>query len=73
MTVIRLKSGFEMRMDCDDFRLKTNSITGELTNVYYNGCKDIRPMFFRLEDVDCIYQIFEEGEDDDNRKNSNRG
>ena len=62
MVVIRLKSGFEMRMDCEDFRLKTNSITGELTNVYYNGCKDIRPMFFRLEDVDCIYQVIEEGE-----------
>lgn len=64
MIVIRLKSGFEMRMNCDDFRLKTNSITGELTNVYYNGCKDIRPMFFRLEDVDCIYQVIEEGETD---------
>lgn len=64
MVVIRLKSGFEMRMDCEDFRLKTNSITGELTNVYYNGCKDIRPMFFRLEDVDCIYQVIEEGETD---------
>lgn len=64
MIVIRLKSGFEMRMDCEDFRLKTNSITGELTNVYYNGCKDIRPMFFRLEDVDCIYQVIEEGETD---------
>lgn len=64
MIVIRLKSGFKMRMNCDDFRLKTNSITGELTNVYYNGCKDIRPMFFRLEDVDCIYQVIEEGETD---------
>lgn len=64
MVVIRLKSGFEMRMNCEDFRLKTNSITGELTNVYYNGCKDIRPMFFRLEDVDCIYQVIEEGETD---------
>ena len=64
MVVIRLKSGFEMRMDCEDFRLKTNSITGELTNVYYNGCKDIRPMFFRVEDVDCIYQVIEEGETD---------
>ena len=64
MTVIRLKSGFEMRMDCDDFRLKINSITGELTNVHYDGCKNIRPMFFRLEDVDCIYQVIKEGETD---------
>lgn len=64
MVVIRLKSGFEMRMDCDDFRLKINSITGELTNVHYDGCKNIRPMFFRLEDVDCIYQVIEEGETD---------
>ena len=64
MVVIRLKSGFEMRVDCEDFRLKTNAITGELTNVRYNGCKDIRPMFFRLEDVDCIYQVIKEGETD---------
>lgn len=64
MVVIRLKSGFEMRMDCDDFSLKINSMTGELTNVHYDGCKNIRPMFFRLEDVDCIYQVIEEGETD---------
>ena len=64
MVVIRLKSGFEMRMDCDDFRLKIHSITGELTNIHYDGCKNIRPMFFRLEDVDCIYQVIEEGETD---------
>ena len=64
MVVIRLKSGFVMRMDCDDFRLKINSITGELINVHYDGCKNIRPMFFRLEDVDCIYQVIKEGETD---------
>ena len=62
MVVIRLKSGFEMRVDCDNFSLKT--ITGELTNVRCEGCKNIRPMFFRLEEVDCIYQILEEGESD---------
>ena len=64
MVVIRLKSGFEMRVDCETFKLKTNAVTGELTNAHWDGCKNIRPMFFRLEDVDCIYQIFEEGEDD---------
>lgn len=62
MVVIRLKSGFEMRVDCENFKLKTNTVTGELTNVQWDGCKNIRPMFFRLEDVDCIYQVIEEGE-----------
>lgn len=62
MVVIRLKSGFEMRVDCETFKLKTNAVTGELTNAYWDGCKNIRPMFFRLEDVDCIYQTIEEGE-----------
>ena len=65
MVVIRLKSGFEMRMDCDDFSLKINLITGELTNVHYDGCKNIRPMFFRLEDVECIYQTIGKGKDND--------
>lgn len=65
MTVIRLKSGFEMRVDCENFNIKINAVTGELTNIRYDGCRNIKPMFFRLEDVDCIYQIFEEGEDDD--------
>lgn len=65
MVVIRLKSGFEMRVDCENCIIKINTATGELTNAHWEGCKNIRPMFFRLEDVDCIYQIFEEGEDDD--------
>ena len=64
MTVIRFKSGFEMRVDCENFNIKINSITGELINAHWDGCKNIRPMFFRLEEVDCIYQVIEEGETD---------
>ena len=62
MVVIRLKSGFEMRVDCEIFTVRTNSVTGEITHAHWDGCKNIRPMFFRLEDVDCIYQTIEEGE-----------
>lgn len=64
MVVIRLKSGFEMRVGCENFSLKTHVVTGELTHVHWDGCKNIRPMFFRVEDVDCIYQVIEEGETD---------
>lgn len=49
MVVIRLKSGFEMRVDCETFKLKANPVTGELTNAYWDGCKNIRPMFFRYK------------------------
>lgn len=56
MLVIRLKSGFEMHVECEDFTIKTNSITGALTNVHVEGCRNIRPIFFNLNDVDAVYE-----------------
>lgn len=65
MVVIRLKSGFEMRVECDKFTTNVSTVTGELTSVSWEGCKNIKPMFFSLGNVDCIYQILEEGEEND--------
>ncbi len=55
---IIFKSGFELPITCDEFRINTNALTGEITHYDIKGIADNKPLFFRVEDVECIFQEF---------------
>lgn len=59
--VIRFKSGFELPVNCEEFNIST-SYTGELTAYEIKGIKDNKPIFFRLEDIECIWKKMGEQE-----------
>lgn len=54
--LIRLKSGYEIPIECDEFTIEKNGRTQEMESIDIKGIKDNRPVFFRLEDVDCIIE-----------------
>lgn len=55
---IRFKSGFELPITCDEFKIRTTS--GEISSYDIKGIKDNKPLFFHMEDVECIYQRMEQ-------------
>lgn len=62
--VFRFKSGFELAITCERFKF-TKNIIGEMVSYDMEGIKDNKPLSFRLEDVECVYQIMDErGEED---------
>lgn len=56
MIIIRFKSGFELPITCEKFSFSRSSITGEITNYSIEGIEDNKPLFFRAEDIECIWQ-----------------
>jgi NADH pyrophosphatase NudC (nudix superfamily) len=54
--IVRFKSGFELPITCDDFSITTHVMTGEITDYDIKGIKDNKPIFFRSEDVECIFR-----------------
>lgn len=56
MIIIRFKSGFELPITCEKFTFSRSSITGEITNYSIEGIEDNKPLFFRAEDIECIWQ-----------------
>ena len=53
--IIRFKSGYELPITCNEFVIETNGITGEIDSYNIKGIKDNKPIFFRSEDVECVY------------------
>ncbi len=53
---IRFKSGFELPITCEEFSISKNAYTGEISEYDIKGIKDNKPIFFRSEDVECIYR-----------------
>ncbi len=56
--VIRFKSGFELDVTCEGFKL-TKNIVGEIVGYDIEGIKDNKPIFFRSENVECVYQVID--------------
>ena len=54
--IIRFKSGFELPITCDSFGVTTHVVTGEITEYNIDGIKDNKPIFFRSEDIECIFR-----------------
>ena len=53
--IIRFKSGYELPITCDEFSMETSRVTGEIDSYDIKGIKDNKPIFFRSEDVECVY------------------
>lgn len=65
--IIRMKSGFEMAITCDDFKCRTVSDPFSLDKIYltgyeYTNAKDCVPLFVPFDQVECIYRVLEESE-----------
>lgn len=54
--IIRFKSGFELPITCDSFSLTQHQMTNEIGEYNIKGIKDNKPIFFRSEDVECIFR-----------------
>lgn len=54
--IVRFKSGFELPITCDSFRLTESAMTNEIAEYEIKGIKDNKPIFFRSEDVECIFR-----------------
>ena len=54
--IIRFKSCFELPITCDEFKISKDALTGEIAEYEIKGIKDNKLIFFRSEDVECIYR-----------------
>lgn len=54
--IVRFKSGFELPITCDSFSLTTHPTMNEITEYEIKGIKDNKLIFFRSEDVECIFR-----------------
>ena len=53
--VFKFKSGFVLPVTCEEFEYSTN-LNGELTEYSMKGIEDNKPIFFRAEDIECIWR-----------------
>ena len=54
--IIRFKSGFELPVTCDEFSISKDAYTCEISEYKIKGIKDNKLIFFRSEDIECIYR-----------------
>ncbi len=54
--IVRFKSGFELPITCDSVSLKRHPMTNEIAEYEIKGIKDNNLIFFRSEDVECIFR-----------------
>lgn len=60
--VIRLKSGFELPIECEEARFKSDML-GECQSYTIKGVKDNRPIHLNPSDIECVYQILDKTEE----------
>lgn len=54
--IIRFKSGFELPITCESVSITTHPMTNEITEYDITGIRDNKPIFFRSEDIECIFR-----------------
>ena len=54
--IVRFRSGFELPITCESFSIVTSPITGEIDEYTIKGIEDNKLIFFRSQDVECIYR-----------------
>lgn len=54
--IVRFKSGFELPITCDSFSLTHYPATNEIMGYEAKGIKDNKLIFFRSEDVECVFR-----------------
>lgn len=54
--IIRFKSGFELPITCESVSFTQHPMTNEITEYDIKGIRDNKPIFFRFEDVECVFR-----------------
>ncbi len=57
--IMRFKSGFELPVTCEEFELSKSVLTGEIDGYNIKDITDNKPLFFRSEDIECVYRVME--------------
>ena len=52
--MMRLKSGREFRFKCEEYTIKTHELNGMLSEFSYKGGMGECPIYYHIEDVECI-------------------
>ena len=62
--VIRLKSGFELPVECEVARFE-HDLFGGVQSYTIKGAKDNRPLHLNPSDIECVYQIMDQTEEEE--------
>lgn len=54
--MIRFRSGFVLPITCEECEFSRTPLTGELDSYSFRGITDNKLIFFRSEDVECIWR-----------------
>lgn len=54
---IRFKSGFVLPITCEECVISRHAMTGEIESYSFKGITDNKPIFFRVEDIECIWRV----------------
>lgn len=57
--VVRMKSGFELAVECEEAEVKTSNISGSIIGCNFKGVKDNYPMYLDFNEIECIWSIKE--------------
>ena len=56
VVVIKFRNGFDLRVECTEFSVQTDSLTGSISSYSIKGITRNRPVYIDLNDVLCIYR-----------------
>ena len=62
--VIRLKSGREFAVVCEECEITRNGY-GEITNLRFEGLQNIRPIILNVSDIELMYEVLQTGRSED--------
>lgn len=62
--IVRLKSGREFRFKCEEYTIKTFKPTGTLSEFNFKGGVGECPIYFQVQDIECIAVIGEAPSED---------
>lgn len=65
--IIMLTNGKEISVECDECITTSNNFTGELTKINIKQATDKKIMYLNLENVVCVYRVFESKETSEKR------
>ena len=64
--VVRLKSGREFTIFCEDCEVTRNGLGG-LEAIEFKNPKNIKPFLFYVEDVELMYEVLQPKEEEEER------
>ena len=61
---ILFKNGKLLDMEADEIKVKKNPLYNDLTEISWQGAKNINPMYIRLDEVVGIFKVLGEKEEE---------